>query len=657
MEPLSSDLSELGRLNQDPASQSNHLSIKTIHSHLDWTIDWDQRTINGSVYHAFQQRQQDHLSSEVKDNVFHGIVLDTSYLKIFRVSKLLYDDRDRLQLEFEVCEKHPVLGSALKINLNDEEHNVSNCKGDRVLIVRIDYSTTSDCTALGWLNPSQTASGNHPFLYSQCQAIHARSLLPTQDTPSIKFTYTATVKSYLPVLLSARRISNQNANDRQDEFVDREINLKEKRETIYLFEQPIKITSYLIAIASGELVYKRMSKRTGVWSDPLNIDSSFEEFQSSTEKFIEIAESLVGIEYDWGTYDVLVLPPSFPYGGMENSNLTFLTPSLLTGDKSLVDVVAHEISHSWFGNNVGCANWGSFWLNEGWTTYLERLILYKLHGKAERYFSYIIGRKALADDLKSFEDQPRFQQLEIEYEFGEDPDQAFSNVPYDKGSNFLLYLEEVVGGLDIFLKYLNNYVKTFKGKSLDTKIWKDHLFQFFGNQIEVIERLNKVDWEAWLHGRGLELPVQPKYDTSLADAAYELAERWKMSNDDDDDVNDLNKKFDKRDTKNFTSNQIVVFLETLESKTNLKLMLLEFMDSIYRFDNSNNQEIRLRWYLNSIKVKNQKYCGRAADWIKDKGRMKFVRPIYKALFKVDPELAVNTFKQNYDFYHPICRNL
>lgn len=225
------------------------------------------------------------------------------------------------------------------------------------------------------------------------------------------------------------------------------------------------------------------------------MDAAYWEFQKDTANFVATAEDLAS-EYKFGVYDVLFLPESFPYGGMENACLTFATPTIIAGDRSQVDVVAHEISHSWFGNGIGCASWRHFWLNEGWTTYLERLIIRATHGEQARRLSFTVGRRGLVDDLARLE--PRFQRLVAEYKDHEDPDEGYSQVPYEKGSNFLYYLEQTVGGLEVFLPYMKDYVKTFEGYAITTEQWRAHLFHYFGslkNGEEVVRKLGKVDWD------------------------------------------------------------------------------------------------------------------------------------------------------------------
>jgi leukotriene-A4 hydrolase len=249
----------------------------------------------------------------------------------------------------------------------------------------------------------------------------------------------------------------------------------------YRYTQPIPIAPYILAIAAGNVCYRLFPKpedkewTSGVWAEPELIDQAYWEFSEDTTRFLAAAEKLV-IPYQFGVYDLLVLPPSFPYGGMENACLSFVTPTLLTGDRSLVDVVVHELTHSWFGNGVTQANASHFWLNEGWTTYIERVLLQVLYSPAERGFSFVIGSKALNDSLKQYEDRPKYQRLSISFEKGEDPDDAFSSIPYEKGANFLLHLECILGGLDIFLPYVKDYVETFIGKSITSEQWKEHLY-------------------------------------------------------------------------------------------------------------------------------------------------------------------------------------
>ncbi|KAG8712903.1 hypothetical protein FRC08_013953 [Ceratobasidium sp. 394] len=347
------------------------------------------------------------------------------------------------------------------------------------------------------------------------------------------------------------------------------------------------------------------------------MDAAFWEFSEDTARYVLEAENIL-TPYEFGVYDLLVLPPSFPYGGMENACLTFVTPTLLAGDRSLVDVVGHEISHSWFGNNVSCADSGHFWLNEGWTTYTERLLQRALHGPAERDFSYIIGKKALDDALAEYKDKPKFQRLVIDYSFGEDPDDAYSSIPYEKGSNFLLYLERKLGGLDVFLPYARDYVHTFRGRSIRTDEWKAHLFSYFEK-----------------HGEASALP------------------------------------FSAKDLHGFNSNQTVVFLERLQGYQPLPASHIKHLAEAYSLDTTMNAEIRLRWYAVALSAQApapSEWATRAAEWIVGggkgvdagkgvKGRMKFCRPTFRAVNKVVPALAKSTFNAHSGEFHPIARRM
>lgn len=605
------------RVPEDIHTHAKVAEYKPVHLHLDWDIDWKARTISGRVSHVIELIQPGLTS----------ITLDASYLKITSVHV------EGKKVDYSLGTQRGTLGAPLQIPIPSS----TNKKGDTVH-VDIDYSTTEHCTALGWLTKQQTAGKTNPFLYSQCQAIHCRSLVPCIDSPSHKITYTATVNSPIPVLMSALKDDS-----------------KPDQPGTYHFKQPVGIPSYLIAIVGGDLEFRKLGERTGIWAEPPNADAVQWEFEADAERFLEHAEKVIS-PYSWTRYDSVVLPPSFPYGGMENANLTTLTPSLVCGDRSLTDVLLHELCHSWSGNLTSCANWTHFWLNEGWTVYLERLLLQDVHGAKEgpahRGFSYIIGSKALKDALEQFTDTPRFQRLMPAFKDGEDPDDAFSSIPYEKGSNFLLYLERTVGGLDNFLPYAKSYFHAFYNRSVTTQEWREHLFKFFEGNAEATDALNKVDWDAWLHGEGLELPVKMEYDTTLAEQAFSLASRWIQVIDGHNSLERAH--FTREDIKGWNANQVVVFLERLHSGPKVPLAITQKLDEVYEFSKATNGEVLLRFFEVALEVKGGKYAQQAAEWVKGQGRMKFCRTVYRALNKVEPELAKKTFIDNKSFYHPIA---
>lgn len=604
------------RVPEDNHTHAKVAQYKPVHLHLDWDIDWDARIISGRVSHDIELIQPG----------LDSITLDASYLKINSVSV------QGTKVDYSLGTQRGTLGAPLHIPIPA----TANKKGDR-LHVEIDYATTEHCTALGWLTKQQTAGKTNPFLYSQCQAIHCRSLIPCIDSPSHKITYTATVHSRIPVLMSALKDDD-----------------KPSQNGTYHFKQPVGIPSYLIAIVGGDLEFRKLGERTGIWAEPPNADAVQWEFEADAERFLEHAEKVIS-PYSWTRYDSVVLPPSFPYGGMENANLTTLTPSLVCGDRSLTDVLLHELCHSWSGNLTSCANWTHFWLNEGWTVYLERLLLQDVHGAKEgpahRGFSYIIGSKALKDALAQFADNPRFQRLIPAFKDGEDPDDAFSSIPYEKGSNFLLYLERTVGGLDNFLPYAKSYFHAFYNRSVTTHEWREHLFKFFESNPDVTAALNKVDWDAWLHGEGMELPVKMEYDTTLAEQAFSLADRWIKFVD-----GSAGEKahFSLDDIKGWNANQVVVFLERLHSGPKVPLAVTQKLDEVYGFSKATNGEVLLRFFEVALEVEGGKYAQQAAEWVKGQGRMKFCRTVYRALNKVEPQLAKKTFTDNRSFYHPIA---
>ena len=468
------------------------------------------------------------------------------------------------------------------------------------------------------------------------KAIHARSLFPCQDTPDVKSTFSFRLQSPLRTLASGLPQGSEKVAEGSDE--------------IYTFEQKVPIPSYLFAVASGDIVSAPVGPRSEVWTGPPELDDFKSEMQGDTENFIEIMEKLV-YPYAWGTYNALVLPPSFPYGGMENPVYTYLTPTTFSGDKQNIGVIAHELSHSWSGNLVSTASWEHFWLNEGWTTYLERRIDMALHdGEPARGFSAIVGWKALSDSIEEFGENHEFTKLVPDLK-GKDPDDAFSTVPYEKGFTFLFYLEKLLGQekWDIFIPH---YFTTWKFKSLDSYDFKATLLDFFAGDSEASAKLAKVDFDSWFYKPGL--PPKPQFDDSRAKVCFELADKWRTL------VSSSSDKFKPHhsDIKDWSSSQVVVFLEAVQQFDKpLKPNDAHEMGLAYGVLDSKNVELSSRYYQIAMKAGNDEVLPRTTDLLGRVGRMKYVRPLYRQLKKVDVKLAISTFEKNRDFYHPICRDL
>lgn len=593
----------------DPSSLSNYSAFGIGPVHLSFNVDFDRKIVGGKVQYNLKK---------VIDS--KTVVLDTSYLTI---SKALVNGN---VVDHLVGERQGPLGSPLTIPL-DESTEIK---------LEIEFETTSECTALQFLEKEATDGQNAPYLFSQCQAIHARSLFPCFDTPSVKTPYEYEAKSCLPTIMSGRPKSVEG--------------------DVYKFSQPIPIPSYLVAIASGDIEKLPIGPRSHVYCEPKHLKACQHEFEEDMEPFLEAAEKLV-FPYPWDQYDALVLPLSFPYGGMENPNATFVTPTLISGDRQNVDVIAHELAHSWLGNLVTNCSWEHFWLNEGWTVYLERRIQGLIHGEPTRHFSAIIGWSDLENSIRSMGDSAtRYSTLVQDLKDRSDPDDAFSTVPYEKGFNLLFLIEQIVGGKEAFDGFVHHYFKKFQFKSLDTYQFLDELYSFFSDQSE---KLDSIDWESWLYKPGMP-PTKPKFDTSMVDKCYALADKWyhAVKNHEKTDYTALFKALDVED---FTANQSVVFLDTLASygkdgKLNWPLSALQALNDIYTsYSVNNNAEVLFRWFVIQVQGRNTEYYPKLGEWLGTVGRMKFVRPGYVLLNKVDSRLAKEYFYKFESRYHPICQ--
>lgn len=595
---------------RDPNTLSNYNNWRSTHVTANFDILFDQRKLTGNVVHQFKS---------ITDRESKEIILDTNHLDISDV---------KINGEPSKWELLPSLGpfgNALKISI---EHGAEL---NAIVEVDISLATTEKCTALQWLTPAQTSNKKHPYMFSQCQAIHARSIFPCQDTPDVKSTFDFNITSPLPVIASGLPIRKSPP-------------ISQPGKHLYQFRQKVPIPSYLFALASGDIAEAAIGPRSVVATSPDKLHECKWELEADTEKFINAIEKII-YPYIWGEYNVLVLPPSFPYGGMENPVFTFATPSIISKDRENVDVIAHELSHSWSGNLVTSASWEHFWLNEGWTTYLERRILAAVHGEPYRHFSAIIGWKALEDSIEHFGHDHEFTKLVVDLK-GKDPDDAFSSVPYEKGFNFLYHLETLVGK-DKFDKFIPHYFTTFKGKSLDSYEFKTTVLEFFASDPEASNLLGELDWEAWFYRPGL--PPKPSFDTSLVDVVYELSRKWQS-------LPESSFKPSESDVEGLTANQIVVFLEQiLQSERPLTSELSRLMGEVYGLSKSQNVTVSNLYFQVGLKAGDESVFEPTAALLGQIGRMKFVRPLYRNLLKANPGLAFATFEKYRDFYHPICR--
>ena len=605
----------------DPSTLSNYYNFKVNHTTLNLNVLFDEKILKGSII----------LNLKSINNNSDKILLDTSYLKI---NKILINDTEIDNSNYKINNRIEPLGSSLEINYK------SNVNDEFKL--EIFYQTTDKCTALQWLDPEQTDGKKNPYLFSQCEPIHARSFFPCFDTPSIKSKFTYYFNSKLNTLTSGL--------------------LKDiKDNSIYHFEQPVPIPSYLVSIASGDIVDAKIGPRSKVYSEPFFINKCKYEFENDTESFIKTAENIV-FPYEWQDYDVLILPNSMPFGGMEHPNCTFATPTLISGDRENIDVIAHELAHSWSGNLVTNCSFEHFWLNEGWTVYLERRIQGKIHGDSFRHFSAIIGWNDLNNSIISMgKSAERFSTLIQNLKDKTDPDDSFSTVPYEKGFNLLFHIEQILGGTKEFDPFIKHYFNKYKYSSLDSYEFLDTLYEFYSDRKDL---LDSIDWKVWLYQPGL--PPMPKFDTSLVDQCYNLANKWfeKINNNDQDD---LSKFFNSDDIKDFGANQNGVFLDKLVSfegingftwKSTKGIDAIHLMSKIYsKYPESQNAEVIFRWFRLLLTANHKPSFIKLADWLGTVGRMKFVRPSYSMLNEVDHQLAIETFNKYAMIYHPICRSM
>ncbi|XP_005988440.1 aminopeptidase B isoform X2 [Latimeria chalumnae] len=460
-----------------------------------------------------------------------------------------------------------------------------------------------------WLNPEQTAGKQKPYLFTQGQAVLNRSFFPCFDTPAVKSTYSASVKvpEGFTAVMSATTCEK---NDTENTFD-------------FTMKQPIP--SYLVALAVGDLVSAEIGPRSRVWSEPCLLQAAKAEFDGVVEEFLKVGEKLFG-PYVWERYDLLFMPPSFPFGGMENPCITFVTPCLLAGDRSLADVIIHEISHSWFGNLVTNANWGEFWLNEGFTMYAQRRISTEIYGAAYTSLETATGRALLRQHMNTTGEDHALNRLRVKIEPGVDPDDTYNETPYEKGYCFVSYLAHLVGDQSRFDAFLRAYVEKFQFQSIVAEDTLEFYLEYFP-ELKGVEKKSGFEFDTWLNFSGWP-PYEPDLSPgdSLMKPADDLSELWAAA--------DLNQEaIDAVDISMWKTYQLVYFLDKILEKSPLPPGNIEKLSKMYpKISKAQNAELRLRWSQIVLKNSYEVEYELVKQFLQSQGKQKYTLPIYRAMW-------------------------
>jgi leukotriene-A4 hydrolase len=579
----------------DPHSFSNPDQVQVTHIDFELNADLEKETLDGTAIYTLDRK-----------NIEAPLILDSKFLTIQFVD--IFGSKSKKQpLEYKLGEKDEIKGQSITIQLP---------KDPKVTKVRIIYSASKDSDGLQWNSSIQTSS-KRPLLLSNSEPIGTRSWLPCQDTPTVRTTFKAKIdveqKDLIAVMAADGNPTKTNTKGE------------------YQFNMNIPIPSYLIAFAIGRLEFQSTGKRTGVYAEPSMIEKATNEFMEA-EKMLEAAEKLYG-KYVWGRYDLLVLPASYPWGGMENPKLTFITPTIITGKKDLVDVVAHEIAHSWSGNLVTNAQWSDLWINEGFTTYVQYRIIEELRGTPIRMRDMALDKSFLEEEFKNKELAANDTRLNADYT-NRDPGDAFSDIPYVKGALFLYTIETKVGK-PTFDKFLKDYFQKYTFKSITTD--------------QVMEELSKIVDKAFLD-EWINKPYLPKsvaaIPSTIIDGVNKDVKTFKM----------VGGAPNKNSIANMTSKDIAYYLQSLPRKASI--YKLDHLEAAFGFSKTPDPSVRTEWYKLTLPQKYKPSMETAGQFLSEVGRGRYILPIYRALMKTKPGSAIaqNAFEKNKLFYAPHVRN-
>ncbi len=564
------------------------------HLELQVTVNFQKKIISGKASWSIQP------SADA-----HEIIFDTRDLSIRKVTT---GDEERAA-SFSLGPNNEYLGKPLRIKITPATTKVN-----------IYYSTSPGAAAIQWLSPQQTADKLYPFLFTQSEAILARTWIPCQDGPGIRFTYEADVK--VPVqLMAVMSASNPQVKNEKGR---------------YHFSMTQPIPSYLMALAVGDLRFQALSENTGVYAEPSILEKAAWEF-ADIPKMVAAAEKLYG-PYRWDRYDVIVLPPSFPFGGMENPRLTFATPTVIAGDRSLVSLICHELAHSWSGNLVTNATWNDFWLNEGFTDYFERRIDEELYGKDFSDMQWLLGMNDLQEELADFGANNRDTWLKLDLR-NRDPGDGMNSIAYEKGA-LLLRCLETKSGRAKFDGFLKSYFAKYAFQSMTTEKFVLYL------ESELIKKdsmpLEEFDYHKWIYGPGI-----PDSCTAVISDRFERVTAMIRLYDSGVPANQL-------DTKNWVAQEWIYFLQGLP--TYLPAEKMTELDTLFNFTSTGNSEIAVEWFERAITNQYSPAYPAMESFLMSVGRRKFLMPLYETMMQSEEtkQMAFAIYRKARQNYHSIA---
>ena len=600
---------------EDPSTFSNYYQV--YHTHLDghFQIDFNRTILKGKIKLYFNTTMNGEL-----------IILDSKSLIINSIIDC--DTGEKLNYDYDNYFSLNTLGTPLKIYKEYEKNTQFQ--------ILITYETTTEGKAIGWLKEEQTLGKKHPYMFTQCQSIFCREMLPIQDTPKIKFTTNIGITVNKPLLALESGIY-QNKIDNGDSIT-------------YFYEQKIPIPSYLLAIAAGKIEERKISDRIKIYSEIENIEKAKIEFEN-IEIYLQITESYTN-PYKWGDYNLLILPPSFPFGGMENPQLTFVTPTIIAGDKSEVGTVAHEIAHSWTGNLITNNNWENFWLNEGFTVFLERKIMSKVENEDLSKLDAMIGYNDFLNDIDFYGESKTLSSM-IPYLLGRNPEDADCLIPYERGYNFLYYIEQLINeyaGKDLFRFILKRYFTKFELKSISNEDFKNHLYEEIYNNFDkenATKIIENIHWDDWLYTPGIP-KIKNDFSNKYSIEVEENLDKFFNEKIGDEFVQIFN---------NWHSKVKIYFLNSIsndEKGVKLSDNNYYFLRDKLNLKNVGNSSLKFEFLRIMLNNKRLDCLEQLDEFLSELGISAYLVELYTNFYKTNKDLAIKTYNKYKSFYHPIA---